>query len=175
MGLNIQGFDEALRNARNAEFAHLEAILKQADSKVLRLADLQDKIRVGLGRHAENMGFLELKHAAGDEPQLWLDLVHAVSMEPDATTFRLSRYHLNERETLFESQTVADIAAQSLRHMAHEVIKDARFAAAHTGKPDEKTIAGWSAITLLYVWLTGFVVGVAVLTLLSIYLKNINF
>lgn len=175
MGVSVPRFDEALRTARDAEAAHLEAVMRQADARVLRLAGLKDKIAAGLGGHARDLKFLELKAIEGNEPLLWLDLVHVVSMQPDNGTYRLEAQGQQGREVLAETGNSDEMTRLCLRHMAHEVVKTARQAPPVDPAGSDSQISGWSAVTLLYVWLTGFVVGVAVLALLAIYMKNIIF
>jgi hypothetical protein len=175
VGVQVQKFDDALRSARVLEAVHLDAIMRVTDAKILRLAHLQDQIHAALGNYAERLRFVELKRDKGTEPALWLDLVHTITMQPDAATYRLTAYRNDSTEIVQETPHLKDILDTSLRHMAHEVVRDMRNTSAARDPVEHNTIAGWSATTLVYVWLTGFVVGAAALALLFIYLKNIRF
>jgi hypothetical protein len=175
VGLEVQTFDDALRSARELQSVHLDAVLRLADAKALRLAFLQDKIRAALVNYQDRLPFVELKREKGAEPELWLDLVHKVTMQPDAGTYRLTAYRDDSLEVVSETADSALMLDTSLRHMAHEVVRNMRNRGALPVVAEANTIAGWSATTLVYVWLTGFVVGAAALALLFIYLKNIRF
>jgi hypothetical protein len=155
-----------LRRARDAESAHLEASLKIQGAKSLRLQQLSDILRE---RGFANAADLELKTIAGEEPQLWLSLSHCVVMQPDASTYQLSLHGQNQIETLLETKSLSDTVASCVRVMAHAEVLAARNTAVVEASPL------WNQATLVYVWMTGVVTGVAALTLYAILLKKLLF
>ena len=85
-------------------------------------------------------------------------------MEPDAATYRLTRFGLHDREVLLETSDQAEILTAVQKLDAHTLVLDARHGN-WAGK-------SWAFATLFYVWLTGIVTGGAVLALYLIYLKK---
>jgi hypothetical protein len=165
VGLQYNTISDDLRHARNAETAHLEAVLKVDGVKALRLALLADHLR----QHLPDNTF-ELRTVSGEEPHLWIDLCHRVTMEPDPKTFRLSFHGLDRINTLLETEDPHRMLAAIRSVLAHEQVIAAR------GGPDRLTLpTAWSYITLLYVWITGIITGVAALALLVIVLKKMPF
>jgi hypothetical protein len=156
-------FKEDVRRARDAHSAHLEAMLKVFGGQTLRLQRLRDVLTE---RDAINND-LDLKASPGEPPQLWLNLSHCVTMEPDAGTYRLAFHGQHTIETLLETNSFDVITAHCLRVMAHFKVNAARDSFAQT------TDAVWDQATLVYVWFTGLVTGVAALTLYAIILKKL--
>jgi hypothetical protein len=162
VGLQHNILSEDLRRARDAETAHLEAVLKTHGVKAIRLALLADHVR----QHVPAAD-VELKSLPGEEPHLWLDLAHRVTMEPDAKTFRLSKLGVANVETLLETDDATRMLAAIRSIAAHnEVI------ASRSGPEKLALPTAWSYATLFYVWLTGIITGVAAYALLVITLKK---
>jgi hypothetical protein len=158
----VLGVDErmsvaSLRSARDASTAHLEAILKVNGASYLRLAHVHDL----LGSSEQ----IELKAGPGVEPQLWLDLAHRLTMEPDAKTYRLSYVGNDKIEVLLETESVPEAKLAAEKVLALKVVGQAR----KTVEDSQK--AEWRWMTLLYVWLTGVITGMAALGLYVITLK----
>jgi hypothetical protein len=165
VGLQHTMISDDVRRARDAETAHLEAVLKTDGVKAIRLALLGDHVR----QHVPAAN-VELKTEAGLEPQLWLDLAHRVTMEPDAKTFRLAFHGMDRIETLLETEDSTRMLAAIRSVVAHNEVRAAR------GETDKLALpSAWSYLTLFYVWLTGIVTGVAALALLVITLKKLPF
>jgi hypothetical protein len=165
VGLQHNIFSDDVRKARDAETAHLEAVLKTHGVKAIRLALLADHVR----QHV-SAADVELKTQPGDEPQLWLDLAHRVTMEPDAKTFRLSHLGVDRIETLLETDDATRVLAAIRSIAAHREVVAAR------SEPDKLALpTTWSYLTLFYVWLTGIITGAAALALYFITLKKLPF
>jgi hypothetical protein len=161
---------DALRAARDREAAHVEARLRLDGAKVLRLAHLAEELRQSKRVSPLVLEDVELKAALGDEPQLWLDLQHTVSMQPDSSTYRLNAYGTDKIDLLLETESLIKISGACERVL---VQADVRRLWQESGKRNADS--HYSFTTLLYVWGTGFVAGGALLALLSIYLKKIPF
>ncbi len=166
MAAEVLQIRDDLRRARDAESAHLEASLKIQGAKSLRLQQLRDILRE---RGFANAPDLELNTIPGEEPQLWLSLSHCVVMQPDASTYRLMLHGQNQIETIIETMNVSDTVANCVRVMAHAEVSAARNPAVVEISPL------WNQATLIYVWMTGVVTGVAALTLYAILLKKLLF
>ncbi len=151
----------ALRHARDASTAHLEAVLKVDGARYLRLAYLRDKLGKDSG--------VELKSGPGMQSQLWLDLAHRVTMEPHAKTYRLSRIGVDTIDVMLETESLDEALVAARVVLAHRSVEVAR-APADVEKSMESQ---W--ITMLYVWLTGVVTGIAVLALYIIHMKKLPF
>jgi soluble cytochrome b562 len=151
----------SLRDARDASTAHLEAVLKIDGASYLRLAHLRDQL--------DFSDQVDLKAGAGVQPQLWLDLAHRMTMEPDAKTYRLSYHGVDRIEVLLETTNLAEAKAAAEKVLAMRVVGQARLSVQAAQK------AEWRWLTLLYVWMTGVVTGFAALALYVIIMKKLPF
>lgn len=158
---------ETLRQARDAEAVHLEAVLKVHGAKSLRLAHLAQSLRLS---HPSDATDVELKLSPGEEPHIWLDLSHRIVMEPDAKTYRLTATSSDKIEVLLETENLETMLAEAQRVLAHGKVRRA-WASGESDRAGQV----WSLATLVYVWATGVVAGAAGLALLSIYLKKLPF
>lgn len=158
---------ESLRHARDAEAAHLDAVLKVNGAKALRLSHLVQLLRQVQASGAQD---IELKVSPGEEPHVWLDLSHRITMEPDAKTYRLSALSADNVDVLLETENLQDLLQHAQKVLAHGRVKQAWNA-----MESSQVAKVWSLATLVYVWATGVVAGAAGLALLSIYMKNILF
>ena len=158
---------ETLRHARDAEVMHLEAALKVNGAKSLRLSRVVQSLRQSQRSDAAD---IELKLNPGDEPQVWLDLSHRITMEPDAKTYRLMALSTDKIDMLLETENLDVLLAAAQRVLAHAKVRQAWT----TGESDS-TGRIWSLTTLIYVWATGFIAGAAGLALLFIYMKKLPF
>jgi hypothetical protein len=161
VGLEQRQTDDTIKRARDAETAHLEAVLKVNGAKALRLAHLADRIKAH--------GSVNFSAQPGSDPQIWLGVTHRIVMEPDAATYRLTRHGTNQIETIVETQDLEAMLVSAQLILAHEQVREARGASGNV-KPSVFRTA-----TLFYVWLTGLVTGAAALALYLIYLKKITF
>jgi hypothetical protein len=161
VGLEERMSVASLRDARDASTAHLEAVLKVDGASYLRLSHL----RTQLGPSDQ----LDLKSAAGVQPQLWLDLAHRLTMEPDAKTYRLSYHGVDRIDVLLETQNLEEAKEAAEKVLAQRVVNAARFSVEAAQK------AEWRGLTLLYVWMTGLVTGFAALALYVIIMKKLPF
>lgn len=159
MGLEQQISAGDLRNARDASSAHLEAVLKVDGASYLRLAHLRDQL--GPSDH------IDLKSAAGVQPQLWLDLAHRFTMEPDAKTYRLSHHGIDRIDVLLETSALNEAVKAGHKVQALNKVRHIR------SDRDEAASAHQRWMTMLYVWMTGFVTGVALLATYLIYMKQL--
>jgi hypothetical protein len=158
---------DTLRQARAAEAAHLDAVLKVNGAKALRLANLLERLQSPDIKLADD---IELKASPGEEPHVWLDLSHRITMEPDAKTYRLSHFSTNRIDVLLETESLDEMLAATHRVLAHRSVKQD-----WSNEESSLTPKVWSAATLLYVWTTGVIAGAAGLALLSTYLKKLPF
>jgi hypothetical protein len=161
VGLDRQQDGELVRQARDAETAHLDAVLKTHGAAYLRLARLSDTLQGKLE------GKPELRALPGEAPALWLDVSHAVTMEPDAKTFRITRHGVTDMQVLLETTEQSGVTDMAQKLLAHAQVRAARLSTLQQH--------GWSFATLFYVWLTGIVTGAAGLALYLIYLRKIQF
>ena len=155
---------ESLRRARDAEAAHLDAVLKVNGAKALRLSLVVEKLR------QSGAAEVELKADVGEDPQIWLDMSHRVVMEPDTKTYRLSEYSADKVHMLLETESQDEMLAAAQRVLSHSKIRQA-----WSGRESDRETNARRLATLVYVWATGFVAGAAGLALLSIYLKKLPF
>jgi hypothetical protein len=82
-------FGVALKKARVAEAAQLEAALNIRDARALRLESLRDAVQERLGANVQARAFFDLTVQPGVRPKLWIDLISSVVMEPDPRSYRL--------------------------------------------------------------------------------------
>lgn len=150
-----------LRDARDASTAHLEAVLKVNGASYLRLAHLRDQ----LGAHDG----IELKSDDGVQPQLWLDMAHRFTMEPDAKTYRLAHHGAEKIEVLHETAELKSAVSAGQAVLAHRAVTELRRSS------DSSRTADWQWMTLIYVWMTGVITGFAALSIYAIYMKKLLF
>jgi hypothetical protein len=163
-------FAEALRNARAAEAAHLEAVYAFNDAKSLRLQTLKDELAVFIAGSPEAPGTFELVLVPGDSPRLWIDLVTSVVMEPDPKTYRLVQHGEGRRDIVLETADRAEMLQQVKLIIAHGTIARKRL------KPApglNRQCYSVSALTLT--GLGGFLLGVLTLLVGAIYLGILKF
>jgi hypothetical protein len=164
--VRILGLDEkmstaTLRDARDASTAHLEAVLKVNGASYLRLAHLRDQLDV--------QDDIELKAGDGVQPQLWLDMAHRFTMEPDAKTYRLAYHGASKIEVLLETDQLESAVSAAKAVLAHKAVRELR------GSSEPSQTVEWQWMTLLYVWMTGVITGFAALSLYAIYMKKLLF
>jgi hypothetical protein len=163
---------QALREARLAEAAHLEAALELRDSKSIRLQLLKDDLGPAIASNTMAAELFDLAMVPSDPPKLWVDLVSSVVMEPDHRTYRFVQDRQDSRETLFESADRSAMAEFIRRHMAHRLIARERQTATVSLLPPP---AGYSTGSLVLAWTSGFAFGALVLLALAIYLGILTF
>jgi hypothetical protein len=175
--VNLSGSDQltvALREARLAEAAQLDAMLSLQDAKVLRLSALQSGLLPRLAGHPEVKSLFELNIQHGPNPRLWIDLISSVVMEPDPQTFRLVQDQNGARETLHETRDLNNMVAFVTKVLAHRMVAHDKVAA--TVKPPTHLMRdGYSFWEMAYVWFTGCVFGVFALLIAAILLGKLHF
>jgi hypothetical protein len=167
LGVEKLRIADDLRQARDSETAHLEAVLKDSGAKALRLARVKDVLRARGLAAGETF---DLKIAQGVEPRLWLDLRTSVAMRPDAGTYQLTVHGREKIEVVLETKNLDEIVAECSRHLAHAEVVGARAMSMEELMP-----APASQAKLIFVWMLGVFTGVAVLALCAILLKLIHF
>ncbi len=152
-------FTQALKQARLAEAAQLEAVVSLRDARSLRLLALRDALKRDLAGHDEALGLFELNLQDSEKPKLWLDLISFIEMEPNPKTYRLMQDGPQGRESVFESTEAQAMHAQALRHMAHRLVAHDKQAAgiAHRVRDGARH---YGLGELVYVWITGLLFGV---------------
>jgi hypothetical protein len=156
---------EDLRQARLLEAAHFDAVRDLRDAKTLRLQLLKDELQPQVQALPGAAELFDLALITGEPPRLWIDLITFVQMDPDPRTFRLLQDRQDNRELLFESSDLGEMAAAVRRHMAHRLIARERQGAAVTLHQPQ---AGYSIGSLMLAWTSGFAFGALVLMGLAI-------
>jgi hypothetical protein len=167
-------FGLALRSARLAESAQLEAMLNIQDARVLRLENLREAVLAKLVGNAQAQSLFELVVRPGTVPKLWVDLISSVVMEPDPRTYRLVQDNQRTYETIFETTQMTEMVDYVVRFMAHRVIAQQKAEIA-TSKATSATQKTYSLIDMIYVWATGCVFGIMILLTLAMYLGKLQF
>lgn len=152
-------FTQALKQARLAEAAQLEAVVSLRDARSLRLLALRDALKRDLAGHDEALALFELNLQDSEKPKLWLDLISFIEMEPDPKTYRLMQDGPQGRECVFESGDARAIQEQALRHMAHRLVTHDKQAAGISLRSKDKA-RNYGLGELVYVWITGLLFGV---------------
>ena len=162
-------FETALKQARLAEAAHIDALVALKDGKALRLDHLRSKILQGLPTDHGLHRLIDLRFAPGEEPRLFLDLVTSVGMAPDGRTFELQQDKDGDRIMTYETPDAEAMFRQILKLQAHQFIAENRTS--YTANDQILTAHGndtdW--ISLIYIWLTGFIFGASALAAWSLY------
>lgn len=165
------GLAEALREARLAEAAHLEAALDLRDSKTLRLQILRDALLPAVQSTPEARDLFDLALLPGDPPRLWLDLTAYVVMEPDHRTYRVLQDRQDSRDILFEGAGAEQAAAAIRRHMAHRLVARERRGALSGPVPQ----LGYSSATLILAWVSGVAFGALALVAAALYMGLLKY
>jgi hypothetical protein len=156
-----------LRHARDAEASHLDAVLKVNGAKALRLSHALQMLRKENGSDVDGV---ELKLNMGEEPQIWLDLSHRVTMEPDPKTYRLSALSPHQIDVLLETEDLQTLLDAAERVLAHRKVRRAWGLVESKPSPN-----AWNVAALVYVWVMGLVTGAAGLSVIAIYMKKLIF
>ena len=167
-------FTEALKSARLAESAQLDALLNVRDARSLRLAALRETLLPHLVGHPFAQGFTELNIQPGETPRLWIDLISSVVVEPDTRNMRLEQERDGRRDVLHETTDVDEMSRVVLKYIAHRVIARERIAA-NGALPQAESFSGYSIGEVLYVWFTGAALGVLALLVAAISLGLLRF
>lgn len=173
---DVNAFTKALKEARLAEAAHLDAVLDLRDARVLRLETLRETLQPQLKMNSEGNSFFELSVQAGEKPKLWLDLISAIEMEPDPKTYRLMQGKQGARECLLETQDANQMAAFALKYLAHRLIAQDKLSAnlpMSALKPEQ--LSRYSIWDLAYVWFTGVLLGALGLLALALAYGRVQF
>jgi hypothetical protein len=164
----------ALKDARLAEAAQLDSIMGLRDAKSLRLEALREAVEPALVGHPEARALFDLNVQPGAYPRLWIDLVSSVVMEPDPRTYRLVRDRDHQRETLFETSDIEQMAPFVTRYLAHRLIAHEKTS---SGISDARlpVVNGYSLGALIYVWTTGCAFGALGLLTVAMLLGKLHF
>jgi hypothetical protein len=154
-----QEFSKALREARLASAAKLDAVLGVADARALRLDALRGELAPIISENQDAKALFDLNVQAGETPRLWLDLISSVVMEPNPRTYRLVQDQASRRETLFETEDLKAMTAYIVKYLAHRLVAHEKMARGVSALPSQFQ-KSYSAIDLVYVWIAGAVVGV---------------
>ena len=161
----------ALRQARLAEAAHLEAVLDIRDAQTLRLQVMKDELAPIILANAEAASFVDLALVPGDPPRLWIDLITSIVMAPDPRTYRLVQDGQSGRQTLLETGDRQEMIDRVRQHVAHRLVareREKRGVAA--AKPK---VAGHSTGMVIFAWLSGFSIGVLSLFVAGILISRL--
>lgn len=164
----------ALREARLAAASKLDATLDLADARALRLDALRADLFPMVEGNADARALFNLNVQAGATPKLWLDLISSVVMEPDPRTYRLLQDQDNRREKLFESSDMKEMSAYIVKYLAHRMIAHEKLARGLSPMV-EKPSRSYSIADLIYVWITGAIVGVLGLLIAAMLMGKLSF
>jgi hypothetical protein len=168
------GFEAAMRDARLAEAAHLDAVIRAQDAGALRLDHLRGRLLDSLPAESTLRQSMDLRLPPDFPPRLFLDLSRSVAMAPDGRSFALEEDHDDHRRVLVTANSAEDMVHEVLRLEAHRTIQAARKPESpRSWKPGMLHPLTWAQ--LLYVWLTGFLAGAALLAVLAIFMKRLGF
>ncbi len=167
-------FGFALRQARVAEAAQLEAVMNIRDARALRLESLRDAVKARLSGNEKAQALFDLTVLPGVKPKLWVDLISSVVMEPDPRSFRLIQDREKNSETVFETPSEAEMVNYLTRYLAHRLVSHDKLVAS---VPPAETMpnSGYSLADMIYVWVTGCLFGVMTLLTLAMYLGKLHF
>lgn len=167
-------FTDALKKARLAEAAHVDALLNVKEARGLRLSALRETLLPHLQGHPLAEGFTELTIQPGEAPRLWIDLISSVVVEPDSRNFRLEQERDGRREVLHETADLDEMSGVVLKYIAHRVIAREKLASATTAGPRDSN-AAYNLGEVIYVWFTGAALGALVLLVMAILLGILKF
>ena len=168
------GFEAALQEARLAEAAHLEAVIRAQDAGALRLDHLRSRLLDSLPADSTLRQSMDLRLPPDFPPRLFLDLSRSVAMAADGRSFVLEEDHEDHRSVLATEASVEAMVREVLRLEAHRTIQAAR-------KSKLRKMWKWGVLhpltwaQLLYVWVSGVAVGAALLALVAIFMKKLGF
>ena len=168
-------FETALKQARLAEAAHIDALVALKDGKALRLDHLRSKILQGLPTDHGLHRLIDLRFAPGEEPRLFLDLVTSVGMAPDGRTFVLQQDKDGDRIMTYETPDADAMFRQILKLQAHQFIADSRKGQSAESQVPAGLGNDTDWVSILYIWLTGFIFGASALAAWSIYTGKLGF
>ncbi len=168
-------FETALKQARLAEAAHIDALVALKDGKALRLDHLRSKLLQGLPEDHGLRRLIDLRLAPGEAPRLFLDLVTSVGMAADGRSFELQQDKQGDRIMTYETPDAEAMFRQILKLQAHQFIAESRNSqlAESRSSTDHGNDTGW--ISILYIWLTGFIFGASALAAWSMYTGKLGF
>jgi hypothetical protein len=171
---DAEEFTKALRDARLSAASKLDAVLGLSDARSLRLDALRAEILPVIAGNPEARSLFALTIEPGVAPKLWIDLISSVVMEPDPKTYRLLQDQDHRRETVFESSDLKAMSRFIVKYLAHRLV--AREKLERTSSPSAETAQKPHAFAdLVYVWLTGAVVGGLGALIIAMLLGKISF
>jgi hypothetical protein len=165
LSANRQAYEGALKQARLAVAAHLDALSGVDDAKALRLDYLRDLLFKQLPADSEMRRSMVLRLPPEGEARLLLDARHAVVMAADGRGYRLEADVESRRQVLFEATSVDDMAHDILRRVA---VAEVESANRETGSAPKDT---WAQAALFFA--VGVLFGATALAALAIYLKKL--
>jgi hypothetical protein len=164
-----KAFDGAMKQARLAVAAHLDALAVVQDAKSLRLDHLRAELAKRLPASSELRTLMILRLPPEDEARLLLDLTTSVVMGGDGRTYRLEEDGPHGRRVLFESSSADAVVDEVLRRVAVARVEDA----AKRGESRDSDAKGDSWAQSAFVFLAGMIFGASALAAIAIYLKKL--
>jgi hypothetical protein len=168
-------FETALKQARLAEAAYIDALIALKDGKALRLDLLRSKILQGLPMDHQLRRLMELRLLPGEPPRLFLDMVTSVGMAADGRTFELQLDKEGDRILTYETPDADAMFRQILKLQAHQFIAESRKTQQAEGQASTGIANDADWISILYIWLTGFIFGASALAAWSLYTGKLGF
>ncbi len=142
-------------------------MLAVRDAAMLRLFTLKQEILPYVEAMPEAEGFIDIALVPGHPPRLWIDLSSHVRIAEDGRSWQLVQDTADDREVLFETDRLEDMAAFLRKFIAHRVVRRHRLIASCPPLPDEpetsaaKPAEGTDFPLLLLVWASGILTGAA--------------
>ncbi len=141
-------------------------MLAVRDAAILRLFSLQQEIRPYVEAMPEAEGFIDIALVPGHPPRLWIDLSSHVRIGGDGRSWQLVQDTVDDREILFETDRLEEMAAFLRKFIAHRVVRRQRMIASCRSPEeteDKAARAGEGAdfSLLLLVWAAGALTGAA--------------
>jgi len=173
---DADAFTKALKEARLAQAAQLDAVLNLADARALRLDNLRAALLPQLKLNENALSLFDLQVQPGEKPRLWLDLISNIEMEPDPKTYRLMQGKEGSRQCLFETKDQNQMTGFALKYLAHRMISQDKMAATLSPLPQtDKAAERYGIWDLVYVWFTGVVLGALSLVAWALAFGRIKF
>jgi hypothetical protein len=165
------GFDASLQEARLAEAAHLDALMRAQDAGALRLDLLRGLLLDRLAPDSPLRASMALRLPPDFPSRLFLDLTRSVCLGTDGRSFVLEQDHDTHRSALATTDSAEEMAAHILRLEAHGVIASARRSVEERLKPMGLRTHNLTTIQLVALWTSGFLAGGVLLVIVTILLK----
>lgn len=168
-------FEDSVRDARLAEAAHLDALIRSQDAGALRLDHLRSRLLDSLPGESPLRQSMDLRLPPDFPARLFLDLVRSVAIASDGRSYVLEQDSDQHRMSLATTSSAEDMVQEILRLEAHASIRAARKAVQRHLPWAKPAARPFTPLQLLLIWLSGFLAGGMGLLIISMLLKSFHF